>query len=187
MLDAQRLDQKYFGPINSTFTTVINGLVTFRAYRKFDFYKIQFMDANEKSANSTFCYNLANRWVGIRLDSICLIFGVSTALICMGLKESFVEPEQRALLTFSLSIVSDIIAVFSISIRLYGELENMMTSSQRIVEYTKLESEDALEKPLDKEVMKNQWPKDGMIEFDHITMRYRKHMDPSVIDMTCKI
>lgn len=154
MLDAQRLDQKYFGPINSTFTTVINGLVTFRAYRKFDFYKIQFMDANEKSANSTFCYNLANRWVGIRLDSICLIFGVSTALICIWLKDAF-EGEERALLTFSLSIVSDIIVVFSISIRLFGELENMMTSSQRIVEYTKLESEDALEKPMDKEVMKN--------------------------------
>ena len=40
MIDAQRLDQRFFGPINTTFTMVITGLVTFRAYRKFDFYRI---------------------------------------------------------------------------------------------------------------------------------------------------
>lgn len=62
-----------------------------------------------------------------------------------------------------------------------------MTSSQRVIEYTELESEDLLEKPYDKIVKEKEWPKDGVIEFEHITMRYREHMDPSVIDLTLKI
>ena len=93
---------------------------------------------------------------------------------------------DRYLLTFSLQIVADIISMFSMSIRMYAELENMLTSSQRIIEYIDLPSEDLLVKPKDKEIKPN-WPEDGMVEFKNITMRYRKHMDPSVIDLTCKI
>lgn len=164
---------------------VITGLVTFRAYRKFDFYRIQFMESIEKSANATFCYYLVNRWVGIRLDSICVIFSVSTAAFCIGFKD--IPGIDRSLLTFSMQIVADIIAMFSVSIRMFAEVENYMTSSQRIIEYTKIESEDLLEKPNDTELKKIDWPKQGIVEFKNITMRYRKHMDPSVIDLSCTV
>jgi ABC-type multidrug transport system fused ATPase/permease subunit len=40
MIDAQRFDQMFYGPINSTFAMIINGLVTLRAYRKFDFFRV---------------------------------------------------------------------------------------------------------------------------------------------------
>ena len=33
MVDAQRFDQQFFGPINTQLTTVVNGLTTFRGYR----------------------------------------------------------------------------------------------------------------------------------------------------------
>ena len=39
MIEAQRLDLLYYSPINQTFTMMINGLVTFRSYRRFDFYR----------------------------------------------------------------------------------------------------------------------------------------------------
>ena len=126
MIDAQRFDQKYYGPINSTFNMLIGGLVTFRAYRKFDFYRIQFMHAVDSSANCTFCYNMLNRWVGLRLDCICSLFGIATACFAVAMKDSDIP---RALLTFSLQIVTDVIVFFSYSIRMYAELQNMMTSS----------------------------------------------------------
>ena len=55
MIEAQRLDLFYYSPINQTFTMMINGLVTFRSYRRFDFYRKQFIHALESSANCTFC------------------------------------------------------------------------------------------------------------------------------------
>lgn len=45
MVESQRFDFLYYGPINSTFTMMISGLVTFRSYRRFDYYKKQFMHA----------------------------------------------------------------------------------------------------------------------------------------------
>jgi ABC-type multidrug transport system fused ATPase/permease subunit len=98
MIDAQRFDQKFYGPINSTFAMVINGMVSLRAYRKFDFFRMQFMDAIEKSANSTFCYVITNRWLGIRLDACCILFGISTAAFAIFSRNVI----DRELLTFSL-------------------------------------------------------------------------------------
>ena len=33
------MDSVYRGPIHQTFVTIINGLVTFRAFKKIDYYK----------------------------------------------------------------------------------------------------------------------------------------------------
>ena len=93
-------------------------MVTLRSYRKFDYFRIPLMEAIEKSANSTFCYISSSRWVGLRLDALCVIFGVSTATLSVVLKDSI----NRELLTFSLQIVTDVIVFFSISVRMFAEL-----------------------------------------------------------------
>lgn len=138
----------FTAPINTTLTMSVNGMVTLRSYRKFHHFREDFMEAIEKSANSTFCYNALNRFIGIRLDFLCVAFGTSTAALSIFLKNS-VDPE---LLTFSLQVVTDIIVLFSIAVRMYAETENMMTSSQRIYQYTNLEEEDKLTHESDKQL-----------------------------------
>ena len=44
---------------------------------------------------------------------------------------------------------------------MYAELENSMTSSQRMIAYTKLDQEDLLEKPEDKNLERLMWPSAG--------------------------
>lgn len=67
--------------------TTVNGLVTLRSYRQFNHFTTQFTEALEKSANSTFCFNVANRWVGVRLDTLVVFFGSSTCALCVLLKD----------------------------------------------------------------------------------------------------
>jgi ATP-binding cassette subfamily C (CFTR/MRP) protein 1 len=38
MIECQRVEQETYGPINSTLNLLITGIVTLRAYRKFDFF-----------------------------------------------------------------------------------------------------------------------------------------------------
>jgi ABC-type multidrug transport system fused ATPase/permease subunit len=139
------------------------------------------MEAIEKSANSTFCYVAVNRWIGIRLDALCVIFGTATCAISVAMKGK-VDREQ---LTFVLTLVTDVIVLFSISVRMWAELQNMMTSSQRIIEYTKLESEDLLIKPDDAKM--KEWPQKGEIIFEEASMRYRDGMEPSMNELSCVI
>ena len=118
MIESQRFDQLFYGPINQTFSMVINGMVTLRSYRKFDYFRIDFMKNIEKSANSTFCYIIANRWVGIRLDIICLIFSMVTTILCICLRNVI----DKKLLSFSLQLITDVIVLFSVSIRMFAEV-----------------------------------------------------------------
>ena len=104
---------------------VINGLVTFRAYRSFDFYQKKFLKHLEISANSTFCYNTMNRWIGLRLDMICAFIAIVTAVLCVAFKNK-ISSEK---LIFSLQITLDMVVYFSTSIRFGTELHNFMISS----------------------------------------------------------
>lgn len=174
----------FYGPINSTYNMVINGLVTLRSYRKFDFFRINFVEAIEKSANSTFCYVASNRWIGLRLELLCNIFGITTAILCFALKNNF---ENKEVLTFSLQIILDIVFLFSISVRMYAECQNMMTSSQRIYSYTQLESEDEIVKPSDKALTDSNWPTKGDITFERVSMKYREGMEPSLVGLDCHV
>lgn len=52
-----------------------------------------------------------------------------------------------------------------------SELENQMTSVERVVEYTKLETEPPLESD-EKQKPDSSWPKDGAINFEGLSLRY---------------
>ena len=68
------------------------------------------------------------------------------------------------------------------AMRMYADLQNQMTSSQRLIEYTDLDLEDELDKPGDVEL--KGWPQKGEIVFDNITMRYREGLEPSVKNLS---
>lgn len=86
-------------------------------------------------------------------------------------------------LAFTLQIVTDVIQFFAVSIRFCGEIDNYMTSAQRVMEYTKLESEDDIDKPGDEKLKESKWPDQGKIEFHNVTMRYRESLEPSVKEL----
>ena len=83
MSESQRVDSISRTPINSTLAMVMNGLVSLRAYKKLDFFYIGFDEANRKCANATFCYSIANRWLGLRLDAACLVFTSTVIILCL--------------------------------------------------------------------------------------------------------
>jgi ABC-type multidrug transport system fused ATPase/permease subunit len=98
MIEAQRHEQISYGPINSTMNMLVSGIVTLRSYRKFDFFKIKFNAALESSANATFCFIAAGRWVAIRIDLIGMTFAFCTACLAVALRNTI----ERRLLTMSL-------------------------------------------------------------------------------------
>lgn len=75
-----------------------NGLVTLRAYRRFPYYKTEFLEAVEKSANTELNSRVCNRWVGSRLDMTAAFFGCSTVFFVIAFKGII----ERSSLTFCL-------------------------------------------------------------------------------------
>lgn len=92
MIKSQVLDGVLRGPIHNTFAMIIQGLVTFRAFDRIDYFKQDFNNTLEKCANATFAFNVSNRWVGLRLDFVCSIFTVLTTGFAMAMRNTF-SPE----------------------------------------------------------------------------------------------
>ena len=80
------------------------------------------------------------------LDTICVVFTLSVAVFSLYAKDKI----DNDILAFSLQVITDVVVFFSISLRMLAEIENYLTSSQRIFEYTQIESEDLLKKENDK-------------------------------------
>ena len=121
----------------------------------------------------------------VRLDVICVTFGGVNAALAMAFRNN--EYISNELLILSLSLVTDVVIMFSITIRYSVELSSLLVSSQRIIEYINLETEDELEKPGDKMLEESKWPQKGEIRFDDVSMRYRDGLDPSLRDLNCKM
>ena len=52
------------------------------------------------------------------------------------------------------------------------------------MEYTELDQEDDINKAIDKEL--ENWPENGQIEFNQVTMSYRKTLEPSLKGLNFK-
>ena len=86
MIEAQRRDSEARSPIHGTFAMVINGLVSLRTAEKIKFFRQDFLNGLSLGTNATYCYVIANRWIGIRMDILCCIFNFMIALFLIMLK-----------------------------------------------------------------------------------------------------
>lgn len=65
-------------------------------------------------------------------------------------------------------------------------MHNYMISTQKIFDYTQLESEDETYKKTDEQLIvtnksdKAAWPYEGMIKFDNVSMKYREYLQPAI-------
>ena len=113
---------------------------------------------------------------------ICCLMAIITSFFCVIFKGKI----SSNLLIFSLQITLDMVVLFSASIKWAGEMHNYMISTQKIFDYTQLESEDETYKKTDEQLIvtnkteKGAWPYEGMIKFDNVSMKYREYLQPAI-------
>ena len=180
MLESTRFDSVTRAPLHTMIELTVNGVTTLRAYDKMGHMRQRFFRDLDMNANVMFCWAMIFRWIGIRLDLITAIF-ISVTAFCCTLFKGRIDENYLIIL---LQIVVELMTIFSVTIRLAAEFENYMTSSQRMVAYTKIESEDLLKKPKDREMAAAKWPQEGRIEFKGVQMRYRVDLEPSIKDLS---
>nr|QNH67887.1 ATP-binding cassette transporter subfamily C member 4 X4 [Brachionus rotundiformis] len=133
-------------------------------------------------ANSAFMY--VNRWLGIRLDWVASIFTYIALFSCILMKEWNFLAISAGDVGLMLVYLLQLVGLFQWTIRQSCEVENLMTSVERVLEYSELETE-----PLDKGDRKppTGWPSNGEITFDHVSFRYDKNLSYVLNDMNIKI
>ncbi|XP_062258726.1 ATP-binding cassette sub-family C member 4-like isoform X1 [Platichthys flesus] len=163
--DIKRLESTTRSPVFSHLSSSLQGLSTIRAFKVQQRFQQLFDEYQDLHSGAWFLFLTTSRWLAVRLDGICSIFVTITAFGCIYLRDGL-EPGAVGL---TLSYAITLTGMFQWGVRQSAEIENMMTSVERVVEYAELESEAPWE--TDKQ-LPHDWPRRGSITFDRVAFSY---------------
>uniref|UniRef100_A0A8C8GYC2 Multidrug resistance-associated protein 4 n=1 Tax=Oncorhynchus tshawytscha TaxID=74940 RepID=A0A8C8GYC2_ONCTS len=159
--DVKRLESTTRSPVFSHLSSSLQGLWTIRAFRAEERFQNTFDTYQDLHTESWFLFLVTSRWFALRLDGICAAFVTVTAFGCLFLRDGAVG----LVLSYAVTLLGN----FQWTIRQSAEMENMMTSVERVVEYTELESEAPWET---QKHPPPEWPSQGLITFDRVSFSY---------------
>uniref|UniRef100_A0A6Q2YCT4 Multidrug resistance-associated protein 4 n=1 Tax=Esox lucius TaxID=8010 RepID=A0A6Q2YCT4_ESOLU len=163
--DIKRLESTTRSPVFSHLSSSLQGLWTIRAYKAQQRFQQMFDSHQDLHSEAWFLFLTTSRWFAVRLDGICSIFVTITTFGCLLLRDEL----KAGAVGLALSYGVTLIGMFQWGVRQSAEVENMMTSVERVVEYTELDSEAPWE--MDKRPPPD-WPRHGQITFDRVNFSY---------------
>jgi ATP-binding cassette subfamily C (CFTR/MRP) protein 4 len=180
--DIKRIEALSRSPLYSHISMTLQGLSTIRAYGKEDMVINQFHDYHNKQTQAWYLYIISSRWFGLRVDTINCIFIACIAFTAIPLADSV----NSSLIGLSLTYALTLNVMFQYCIRQSTEVESLMVSAERVVNYGRLESEASLETPSSAQKPPH-WPSSGHIELNNLSYRYSDEKPMVLKDISCTI
>ncbi|XP_068230341.1 ATP-binding cassette sub-family C member 4-like isoform X1 [Palaemon carinicauda] len=170
--DVKRLEGITRSPVFSHLSASLQGLTTIRAFEAQQIFNDDFDKHQDLHSSAWFLFLCTTRWFGICLDWIsCIYIGVVTFSF-MGTKGTLGGD-----IGLAISSAMMLSGMFQWGVRQSAEVENQMTSVERVLEYSQLEPEAPLETDESKKP-KDTWPENGKILFDDVSLQYVEDNPP---------
>ena len=171
----KRIESITRSPVYSTIPSTLEGLPIIRAFGAENRFLQEFFYIQNTNTRVFFSYLLAGRWLGFRLDLIASVL-VSLASFGILLLEGILKlnPGTAGLL---LTYLLQLTGLLQWAVRQSAELENLMVSTERVFEYSKLEPEA----PSETDIKPGpNWPEKGEVDMKNMSLTYSNLEDPKV-------
>ncbi|KAF6215602.1 hypothetical protein GE061_010358 [Apolygus lucorum] len=173
----KRIENMSRSPIYTHLNTSLQGLTTIRAQRAQNYLKMAFDFHQDLNTACLFTYCSAQQAYTYCLD-ICSIAFVSIVLfVCIVFRGGISGADLGLAVTQSMMMTG----MLQWSTRQSSEVVNMMTSVERLVTFTKLPPEDPNE--AEKKNPPSDWPSDGSIKLEKVSLRYKPDGPPALNDV----
>ncbi|OCT92610.1 hypothetical protein XELAEV_18015666mg [Xenopus laevis] len=163
--DIKRLESTTRSPVFSHLSSSLQGLWTIRAFRAEKRFQDLFDAQQDLHSEAWFLFLTTSRWLAVRLDAICAVFVMAIAFGSIILAENLDAGQVGLALSYGITIMG----TFQWGVRQSAEVENLMISVERVMEYTQLEKEAKWES---KNPPPTDWPTKGMITFENVNFSY---------------
>eukprot|EP00047_Mylnosiga_fluctuans_P006637 m.248138 g.248138 ORF g.248138 m.248138 type:complete len:1461 (-) comp15641_c0_seq1:176-4558(-) len=169
--EIKRIESVARSPLYAHFMTCITGLPTIRAFRAQDRF-LQIHNAHLDNHTVTYyAFIVSSRWLGFRLDFLSSIFLTATAFVAVAARDTLTPAQVGLSLTYALQLT----AIFQWCVRQSSEVENLMTSVERVAEYTGLpveEPENLIKYANEPPPKAPGWPDKGAIDIKDMCLAY---------------
>ncbi|XP_014227213.1 probable multidrug resistance-associated protein lethal(2)03659 [Trichogramma pretiosum] len=162
----KRLEGITRSPVFNHLSASIQGISTIRALRAQEVLTKEFDSHQDLHSSAWFLFFSGSRAFGFYIESIYLIFTASVVFTLVAVNDVALAGSAGLVITQCILLTG----MLQWGVRQTAELENQMTSVERVLEYTKLPQEPALESSENKPPEK--WPASGRIEFNDVTLTY---------------
>eukprot|EP00092_Neocalanus_flemingeri_P034174 GFUD01037167.1.p1 GENE.GFUD01037167.1~~GFUD01037167.1.p1 ORF type:complete len:793 (+),score=184.49 GFUD01037167.1:217-2379(+) len=164
--DIKRLEGIARSPVFSQLSTSLQGLTTIRAFSAQPLLRAEFDRQQDLHSSAWFAFISATRWFGVWLDWIVVVYLGLVVYSFLVLGGDLLGGEVGLAISNCIMLTG----MLQWGVRQSAEVENLMTSVERVMEYSHLDKEDKPTKPEDKPP--TNWPSEGVIEFKDVYLRY---------------
>ncbi|XP_044268134.1 probable multidrug resistance-associated protein lethal(2)03659 [Tribolium madens] len=168
----KRMEGTTRSPVFSHLSQSLQGLSTIRAFNAQETLRLEFDNHQDLHSSTYHMFIATSRTFAFWLDVNCILYISLVILSFLFLGAESYGGNVGLAITQSITLTG----MLQWGMRQWSELENQMTSVERVIEYTELEEESDENH---KEVSKS-WPTSGKIEFQSVFMQYSPD-DPFVL------
>ncbi|XP_032238396.2 ATP-binding cassette sub-family C member 4 isoform X2 [Nematostella vectensis] len=180
--EMKRIEGINRSPLFGHFSTTLLGIDTIRAYGVEATFTDQFNSFHDAHSRAWYAYLAGQSWLTCRLQALGVVFLLFIVLGLPALKDALGLSAGTVGLILSYSIM--LAKLFEPFVEESAEVENIMTSVERVVEYTSLPPEG--EKVTDV-IPPPDWPDKGKITFDNMSFSYHQSLPEVLHNVTCVI
>ncbi|XP_020802461.1 probable multidrug resistance-associated protein lethal(2)03659 [Drosophila serrata] len=163
----KRIESLTRSPIYSHTNQTFHGHTTIRSMDAMPQLEQTFHGHQNTNSSALFLYVSANRAFSFWTDLICVVYILAVTFSFLVIEQSFYSGDVGLAITQSMTLV----IMCQWGMRQTAEMENNMTSVERVLEYAQMPSEAPLESPKSLKLAK-EWPQAGHLRFRELRMRY---------------
>ncbi|GAB2293670.1 ABC transporter C member 13, variant 2 [Dionaea muscipula] len=183
--ELRRLDSVSRSPIYASFTETLDGSSTIRAFNVEDFFFRKFFTYVATYQRTSYSELVASLWLSLRLQFLAaFIISFIGTLAVIGSHEAFpFSLGTPGLVGLALSYAAPIVSLLGSFLSSYTETEKEMVAVERVLQYMDLPQEDSK----GSESLHPDWPFQGKIEFQSVTLKYLPSLPAALNDVTFTI
>ena len=154
-------------PIFNHVNATIDGLITIRAQIATELLRNEFNNIQDHNTSAQFLFASAERCLGFYTELIVLMFVLSVAYLLITLNDDIHVGDAGLIILQSFQMSADL----QWAMLQTAELENQLTSVERILEYSDLDQEPSFETQSEIKLPKD-WPSNGHVKFNNVSLSY---------------
>ncbi|XP_046973503.1 ATP-binding cassette sub-family C member 4-like isoform X1 [Vanessa cardui] len=178
----KRLEGVTRSPVFSHLNASLQGITTIRAFGAQEALIREFDNHQDLHSSAWYLFIASSRAFGFWLDLVCVVYIAVVTLSFL----VFGQEEYGGNVGLAITQAMGLTGMFQWGMRQSTELENQMTSVERIQEYSHIKSEPPLESEPSKKPPPS-WPDMGRLSFNHVYLYYSPEEPPVLKDLTLEI
>ncbi|PIN08442.1 Multidrug/pheromone exporter, ABC superfamily [Handroanthus impetiginosus] len=183
--ELRRLDSVSRSPIYASFTETLDGSSTIRAFNSVDFFLFRFLQHVQTYQRTSYTEIIASLWLSLRLQLLAaFIVSFVAVMAIVGTHGHLpISLGTPGLVGLALSYASPIVSLLGSFLTSFTETEKEMVSVERLLQYMDIPQE----KLTGDKLLDPNWPSEGEIQFQNVTLRYMPSFPPALFDVSFNI